>query len=431
MSFTNKEKSLWHNLPPDYEAVKDRFMFFEFDYCNYDTVVSYLRLMYKKLDEYTNDNKHEYETTFKLIPIDIKISYRKLKQLCVSSLYKLSTIVNKLQYYQDNSFVTNIKDEDFQSNLDLELLSCDNNNNNDPDDNKVNDELKQVTIPKQTTVGNTVPTKDKDKIVTLNTNNNDGDKRGGIKLLPLSLVTDVDGDDDGLGMFKVINDCDLCIRRATELEYKQLKNIVFNSAIDNVKVGVDYDQQIVRAYDYYPSGNLAAVKDVILYFEYYSPYGKSVYYYDSKQLKSNGYYKHAAKVGKYKSWYENGKLEHESNYDQKGTLNGYCLMYDNYGGKYEYNYVDGKKQGLQTAYYATGDKESETNYVNNITHGPHITYYENGKLKYTSENYNSMIHGLCTDYYDNGNKSRERNFNRGVKDGIERTWDFDGNETTV
>jgi len=107
------------------------------------------------------------------------------------------------------------------------------------------------------------------------------------------------------------------------------------------------------------------------------------------------------------------------------------VIYDNYGGKYEYNYVDGKKQGLQTAYYATGDKESETNYVNNITHGPHITYYENGKLKYTSENYNSMIHGLCTDYYDNGNKSRERNFNRGVKDGIERTWDFDGNETTV
>ena len=431
MFFTNNGNSLWYNLPPDYEAVKDRFVFFELDYCNYDNVISHLRLMYNKLDEYTDD----FEIAFKTVPPAIKISYRKLKQLCVASLYKRDTIVNKLQQYKNIPTITNV--DNYQLNLDL--LSHDNhhddydndvNNNNKVNDvnnnNKVNDELKHVTVPKQSTtakqstVSSTELTKDKKKDgMFIPTSNNSG----GIKLL----LTNTDNE---LETFKFIDDSDLDIRRATKLEYEQLKGVLSNSTIEAIKLGIDCNQRIIRVYKYYPSGNLAFKKDVIFDSTLYVLHGEYMSYFDSNQVEEHAYYCRGKKVGKYQSWSKDGKMQKEENRDLEGNLNGRCMSYST-GVTQESNYVNGQRNGLYTCYDTNGRKTSESHYVNDKIHGHCIDYYEDGKPEVIVNYDNGYEHGLYTEYYPNGDKSREATYDRGDKHGTERTWDPEGRETVV
>jgi len=86
MCFTNNGETIWNGLTADYVSVRERFNLLEFDYCRVDEVISYLKLMFRKLGKTFNQH----------IRSDLVISYRKLKALIVLANYQPEIIAQRL-----------------------------------------------------------------------------------------------------------------------------------------------------------------------------------------------------------------------------------------------------------------------------------------------------------------------------------------------
>jgi len=145
---TNHGETLWqlkanskvYPLPADYEAVKDRFVFFELDFCGYKEVVSYLRLMYATLEE-------DYDEQLLLqIPTGIKISHRKLRQLRDTKMYQLDAIVSALQDYHQGSLVIKGVSTDSSDKEDDTISLLDVKEDSNDDSKKYNRDSKRVEL---------------------------------------------------------------------------------------------------------------------------------------------------------------------------------------------------------------------------------------------------------------------------------------------
>lgn len=98
MFFTNNGQSIWDNLPDDLQSVKHRFTNFDFGYCDKKDVVSYLVMMYKKLNIIIDEKLYDE------IPESISISYRKLKMIIILCSYEITDIISKLKVYINDDF---------------------------------------------------------------------------------------------------------------------------------------------------------------------------------------------------------------------------------------------------------------------------------------------------------------------------------------
>ena len=98
MFFTNNGESIWDNIPDDLQSVKHRFTYFNFGYCNKKDVVAYLEMMYKRLSIKIDQN------IYIPIPLNINISFRKLKSMIILCSYDIDEIISRLKSYVNDDF---------------------------------------------------------------------------------------------------------------------------------------------------------------------------------------------------------------------------------------------------------------------------------------------------------------------------------------
>ena len=185
-------------------------------------------------------------------------------------------------------------------------------------------------------------------------------------------------------------------------------------------------------------------------------------FYDSGNLKGTGNYVSGKKTGRWQYYYENGVLEQEGNYVQ-GKPDGLWNWY--YPSKRllrEENYAKGKEEGLLKEYtdndqasvdwnvlvegsYSDGQKNGTWTYHTDelITRGNFTDgkedgewkqwYYEPGKeekdmrLNFIGSYSGGDEQGLHRFFYPNGKPREERNYRSGVRDGVWKRWDVEGN----
>ncbi len=185
-------------------------------------------------------------------------------------------------------------------------------------------------------------------------------------------------------------------------------------------------------------------------------------YYDSGKLKGSGSYIAGKKNGKWEYYYENGSLEQAGNYAQgkpDGKWNWYylskkLLREENFiNGKeeglvkeytdndpaavdwnvlVEGNYTDGQKNGIWT--YHSDELIIRGNYTDGKEDGEWKQYYyEAGKseadmqLNFVGSYSNGDENGLHRFWYANGKSREEKNYRLGVRDGVWKRWDTEGN----
>lgn len=179
-------------------------------------------------------------------------------------------------------------------------------------------------------------------------------------------------------------------------------------------------------------------------------------YYDSGQLKTEGFYRNNIKIGAWKKYYKNGQLSSAYTYTNKGLLTGIRKSYSKDGyltsetnklkngslitkGYYESgdlfymytkasskgnkwfvnngfykeyykngvlkiqsNYIEGDLDGVWNQFYKNGNKEWEVEYFNNYRQGGYKKYYKNGKLKIEGAHLANLKHGEEKRYNENG-----------------------------
>ena len=93
------------------------------------------------------------------------------------------------------------------------------------------------------------------------------------------------------------------------------------------------------------------------------------------------------------------------------------------------NYESGIKQGISLEFSKRANLVSEQYYVNDLADGISRTFTQSG-LPLSVKNYKSgLLDGIQITYYENtfNKKSEEANYMNGVKDGISKWYDMEGN----
>lgn len=171
--------------------------------------------------------------------------------------------------------------------------------------------------------------------------------------------------------------------------------------------------------------------------------------YGDKLKKSEENYRKGKKEGLSVYWHKNGNKQMECNYTD-GKLNGMMMRWY-YNGNQERidNYKNDILEGYSKTFYQNGTVESEVNYKNGLLDGVYKVYWENGEPKIDGKYVNGWYDGNWT-FYDytgikigealfangngkqyefsikNGSKTKETNFLKNKKNGIETWWDESG-----
>lgn len=195
--------------------------------------------------------------------------------------------------------------------------------------------------------------------------------------------------------------------------------------------------------------------------------GFNVFYFPNGKKLSEGNLKNGKPEGYWKTYYENGKLKTEGN-RKNYVLDSSWKFYSDKGIiTSEINYKEGKKTGIQRTYNERGILISEEYFFNNLKHGKARYFYETGEVKrevafeenvesgtayefgldgriITIEEYkgarimdtqeinrldeNGKKTGKWIEYYGDRNKVKsEVNYRNGIKEGISKEYDEQGN----
>ncbi len=143
--------------------------------------------------------------------------------------------------------------------------------------------------------------------------------------------------------------------------------------------------------------------------------------YGEKLKKSEENYRKGKKEGLSTYWHKNGNKQMECNYTD-GKLNGIMKRWY-YNGNQERidNYMDDLLEGNSKTFYQTGTIESDVNYKKGLLDGSYIVGIKIGEALFTNGDGKQYELSLKT-----GNKTKETNFIKNKKNGIETWWNESG-----
>ncbi|MEX1002318.1 MAG: toxin-antitoxin system YwqK family antitoxin [Crocinitomicaceae bacterium] len=176
-----------------------------------------------------------------------------------------------------------------------------------------------------------------------------------------------------------------------------------------------------------------------------NPNGYNVFYYESGEKASEGYFKNGQPHGEWKSYHPLGTLK-SIGYKANGQSDSLWKFYDEEGLlKWSYEYENDKKNGCAKKYDSLGNVIQETFYVNDEKQGEEIHFFADGQRKKVITYNQGKEEGLALEYneegtviteelYDNGYLKRKEKFNRydeeGNKTGVWRSYFDNGNIKT-
>ena len=158
--------------------------------------------------------------------------------------------------------------------------------------------------------------------------------------------------------------------------------------------------------------------DKLLSFSHFKnglKHGEAVSYYNNGQISTEGMYENGNKVGLFKSYYINGQLEEQTEYDADGNRTGDTYQYYP-NGKYKATYIYNKNKSSKriTQFYENGNVHYEKNFLivdsKSIRHGKHLTYFEDGTLE-KEENYeNNLLSGDYKRFFEDGSVRQQMHY---------------------
>jgi len=135
--------------------------------------------------------------------------------------------------------------------------------------------------------------------------------------------------------------------------------------------------------------------------------GYWVGYYDSGELRYEGYFENGKETGLFKYYYKSGNLDIELFYITPGIYAEARIYYSNDGDfsaiKALGNYCDKKRCGLWEYFDDKGNILSKENYLNNLLDGDVIFYFNGTGLVMESFEYkNGKKNGKAFEFYESG-----------------------------
>lgn len=163
---------------------------------------------------------------------------------------------------------------------------------------------------------------------------------------------------------------------------------------------------------YYQSGNLRGEG----YYEDGMKTGVWIENYENGNIKSTGSYKKGRQIGQWLSFYKNGIVKKEQNYNDNGRKTGERFEYFDSGVvKIKENYINGQKEGNYHSYYLNNTIQLEGLYKNNRKHGQWNKYFEDGSLENIGNYIDNYKDGKWLYYYENGNLKKEENYKNKIE----------------
>jgi len=456
MFLTNHGETLWqltvndsvYPLPIDYEAVKDRFTFFELGFCGYKEVVSYLKLMYSMLEE-------DYDKQLLLqIPTTIKISHRKLRQLRDTNLFQLPRIVSALQSYRNmmigatttTAAVATVDEASQSGNIKICLPV------GDCTDNRQSSTAAAIAVTNR--LDNKQPSVSNNRIATnTSTNNNDklpsisngsNSNNAGRQQHTASITVVADDQDNSLlqeqmKTFSLYHDSDFIFRQATEIEISRvdhsLLQVIGINMPEYVKVGTMTDNNNDTRYRicFYRdtiNSHLGAKLDADSEFQPHGEY--SLWETLKPQLAQHGYHCHGNRFGEWDDEISrDGSHRQLLRYGRDGKLCGEQAYYHGENGRRLVSYENGVQHGL-TREYQGEFLTHEANYVKGMLTGLVSWYSGDTGLKSTTAEYvDDRMRGMLINWYDDNRKKLEVEYRNDKKCGVQTEWDEHGNVTNT
>lgn len=205
-----------------------------------------------------------------------------------------------------------------------------------------------------------------------------------------------------------------------------------------IKLNIVYSQDSVYQKFYFDSKEVSSEGFLINGI----PEGKWISYYENKNIKSEGFWKNSLLDSTWIFYDSSGRVTLEENYS-KNLKNGLSIFYDTIGFKIkESNYVDGKKTGTELLYFTGTNKiKEENNFKNGIKDGVSLEYDKNQQLitiynfdmgvVYKKEEMNRLDsegnkQGMWKEYHENGKIKEEAFYFHGKQDGIVKKYNNKG-----
>ena len=209
---------------------------------------------------------------------------------------------------------------------------------------------------------------------------------------------------------------------------------------------------------YYPAENGKSQVQEKAHFVQGKPDGKHISYYSNGQMEHLLTYSNGVLDGPKSLWDEEGNALIESKYS-KGRLTGHYFQKNSDGTEETCNYknnlkegqcqlfysetdeqertllrdvhfVNDKVDGLLVEYDLQGNKQMEMTFKEGIQEGP-ASFYVQGKLASSGSHKAGELDGLWTYYHPNGKVARETFFNKGAKEGEEKSYHMNGEVSSI
>jgi antitoxin component YwqK of YwqJK toxin-antitoxin module len=197
------------------------------------------------------------------------------------------------------------------------------------------------------------------------------------------------------------------------------------------------------------------IVDGVVYKDAAKYSAKFVDYYPNGQVRSQGSYKEGLQEGDWEDFFPDGKPSGTFIF-KNGKYNGTYRQYHHPDGSlsFESHYENDLQHGLESEFYFNGQKSSEQMFDKGLLNGASKQWdidgslQESGQFKkgkkdgvwakwlegviYLEQTYkDGQLHGLSRTYDAEGRLNEEGNYHNGVKQGTWRTFDPQGNVTSV
>lgn len=153
-------------------------------------------------------------------------------------------------------------------------------------------------------------------------------------------------------------------------------------------------------------------------------------YYRSGKLRKKGEYLNDKPVGNWNSFYESGSISTTVNYDKTSQLYHFEAFYENGKPKQKGiandEYLSEYHQTFRE-YYSNGNPKAVTEYDKGRKNGSEKTFHENGSPKTNAFYRNGVKDGLFEEFYDNGKLKELATYKEGALIGEHKKYYKNGN----
>ncbi|MBO3117136.1 hypothetical protein J4050_10285 [Winogradskyella sp. DF17] len=143
-------------------------------------------------------------------------------------------------------------------------------------------------------------------------------------------------------------------------------------------------------------------------------------YYETGELKTEGFKLENKNHGDWKSYYKNGQLQRQSSYTKGQRNPEYVVYYEN--GQISEKTEKSKGVYINTAYYKTGELFYERQYKTGFCKG----FYKTGAVKTEAYYENFEIVGLWKSFDEDGNLIWEVTYKDGYREGLYKSYNKSG-----